>query len=154
MRLICQDFYKLWKSQAFRGRRFCVQSNGVFLNKNMLKQRCVDQGIRNVYNTALACSECRLPGRKDYGNSPLRTGDLVTSPPMDDTRAESYEVLNARGGLAIPPLSSRISILIPPRRQASRTGISRARSLRALNAGRSAKRYSAMTTSKRAPGKR
>ena len=34
----------------------------LFLNKNMLKQRCVDQGIRNVYNTALACSECSLTG--------------------------------------------------------------------------------------------
>jgi hypothetical protein len=30
MRLICQDFYKLWKSQAFRCRRFCVQIRAIF----------------------------------------------------------------------------------------------------------------------------
>ena len=45
----------------------------------------------------------RLPGRDGLWQLAIENGRFGDIPPMDDTHAESYEVLNARGGLAIPP---------------------------------------------------
>ncbi len=45
----------------------------------------------------------RLPGREGLWQLAIENGRFGDITPMDDTRAESYEVLNARGGLAIPP---------------------------------------------------
>lgn len=59
----------------------------------------------------------RLPGRDGLWQLAIENGRFGDITPMDDTHAESYEVLNARGGLAIPRSSSRIFILIPPRRR-------------------------------------
>ncbi|UUR72965.1 cytosine deaminase [Enterobacter asburiae] len=45
----------------------------------------------------------RLPGREGLWQLAIENGRFGDITPMDDTHAESYEVLNARGGLAIPP---------------------------------------------------
>lgn len=45
----------------------------------------------------------RLPGREGLWQLAVENGRFGEITPMDDTHAESYEVLNARGGLAIPP---------------------------------------------------
>mgnify|MGYP000411426044 CR=1 FL=1 len=45
----------------------------------------------------------RLPGRDGLWQLAIENGRFGDITPMDDTRAESYEILNARGGLAIPP---------------------------------------------------
>ena len=45
----------------------------------------------------------RLPGRDGLWQLAIENGRFGDITPMDDTHAESYEVLNARGGLAIPP---------------------------------------------------
>ena len=45
----------------------------------------------------------RLPGQEGLWQLAIENGRFGDITPMDDTHAESYEVLNARGGLAIPP---------------------------------------------------
>ncbi|QBX84529.1 cytosine deaminase [Enterobacter roggenkampii] len=45
----------------------------------------------------------RLPGREGLWQLAIENGRFGDITPMDDTHAESYEVLNARGGLALPP---------------------------------------------------
>jgi hypothetical protein len=85
-----------------------------------------------------------LPGRKGLWQIAIEKGHFGDITPMSAPQHESYEVLNARGGLALPPLLNRTFTWIPPKPQASQTGISRERCLRGLNAGRNAKRYSAM----------
>ncbi len=45
----------------------------------------------------------RLPGREGLWQLAIENGRFGDITPMDDTHTESYEVLNARGGLAIPP---------------------------------------------------
>ena len=45
----------------------------------------------------------RLPGREGLWQLAIENGRFGDITPMDDTHAESYEVLNAHGGLAIPP---------------------------------------------------
>ena len=45
----------------------------------------------------------RLPGREGLWQIAIENGRIGDITPMDDTHAESYEILNARGGLAIPP---------------------------------------------------
>ena len=45
----------------------------------------------------------RLPGRDGLWQLAIENGRFGDITPMDDTRAESYEILKARGGLAIPP---------------------------------------------------
>lgn len=66
-----------------------------------------------------------------------RFGDIT---PMGEARSESYEVLNARGGLAIRRLSNRTFISIPRRRRESRTGTSPERCSKGLSVGPSVKR--------------
>ncbi|UNA34539.1 hypothetical protein LOF13_13840 [Klebsiella pneumoniae subsp. pneumoniae] len=79
----------------------------------------------------------RLADRDGLWQIAIDKGRFGEITPMGEARDESYEVLNARGGLAIPPLLSRISTWIPPRRPASRTGTSPAPCSRGLSAGRS-----------------
>ncbi len=88
----------------------------------------------------------RLPGREGLWQLAIENGRFGDITPMDDTHAESYEVLNARGGLALPPFIEPHIHLDTTQTAGSRTGTSPARCSKALSAGRSAKRCSAMTT--------
>ena len=45
----------------------------------------------------------RLPDREGLWQIAIDKGCFGDITPMGDARSESYEVLNARGGLAIPP---------------------------------------------------
>jgi len=45
----------------------------------------------------------RLPGQDGLWQIAIENGRFGDITPMDDTHVESYEILNARGGLAIPP---------------------------------------------------
>ena len=45
----------------------------------------------------------RLPDREGLWQIAIENGRFGAITPMDETHSESYEVLNARGGLAIPP---------------------------------------------------
>jgi cytosine deaminase len=85
-----------------------------------------------------------LPGRKGLWQIAIEKGHFGDITPMSAPQHESYEVLNARGGLALPPFIEPHIHLDTTQTAGEPTGISRERCLRALNAGRNAKRYSAM----------
>ena len=60
-------------------------------------------GERHVYNTAWAYPECCLPGREGLWQIAIEQGRFGGITPMGDTEDENVRILNARGGLAIPP---------------------------------------------------
>ena len=95
----------------------------------------------------------RLADRDGLWQIAIDKGRFGEITPMGEARDESYEVLNARGGLAIPPFIEPHIHLDTTRRPASQTGTSPALCLRGLSAGRSGKRCSAMKTLKPGRGK-
>jgi cytosine deaminase len=102
--MICQDFYKLWKSLAFRCRRFYVQKEWLFLEKQVLLNFSrVFQGKGMSTTPLWLVQNVRLPDREGLWQIAIENGRFGAITPMDETHSESYEVLNARGGLAIPP---------------------------------------------------
>lgn len=82
----------------------------------------------------------RLPDREGLWQIAIDKGRFGDITPMGEARKENFEVLNARGGLAIPLLLNRIFTSIRPRPPASRTGISPVPCLKGLSDGRSVRR--------------
>ncbi len=95
----------------------------------------------------------RLADRDGLWQIAIDKGRFGEITPMGEAHDESYEVLNARGGLAIPPFIEPHIHLDTTQTGASRTGISPVLCSRGLSAGRSGKRCSAMRTSKPGRGK-
>lgn len=83
----------------------------------------------------------RLPDREGLWQIAIDKGRFGDITPMGEARKENFEVLNARGGLAIPLLLSRIYTLIRPKPPESRTGTSPGRCLKGLSVGRSVRLY-------------
>ncbi len=153
--MICQDFSKLWKSLAFRCRRFYVQKEWLFLEKQVLLNFSrVFQGKGMSTTPLWLVQNVRLPDREGLWQIAIENGRFGAITPMDETHSESYEVLNARGGLAIPPFIEP-HIHLDTTQTAGEPHWNQSGTLfEGIERWRSVRRCSAMKMSKRAHGKR
>lgn len=132
----------------------CTKQEPNFLNYVLLNFSRIFQGKGMSTSPLWLVQNVRLPQQEGLWQIAIENGRFGEITPMDDAPDESHEVLNARGGLAIPPFIEPHIHLDTTQTAGERAGISLERCSRASNVGRNAKRCSAMTMSKRVRGRR
>ncbi len=107
-----------------------------------------------MQNNNITLRQARLQGREGLWQLTIENGRFSRIEPQDTATLPQGEVLDAEGGLAIPPFVEPHIHLDTTQPQASRAGTSLVRYLKALSVGPNVRQCSRTKTSKRAPCRR